>query len=49
MMKDNESDDSAKLAGCGLTILSIVGLLVLAVVAAVVYVLFNIGTWIGGQ
>lgn len=49
MTKDNEPNDAAKLAGCGVTILIVIGLGALGLAAAVIFVLFNIGAWIGGQ
>lgn len=48
MTNDNESKDAAKLAGCGVTALILLGLVVLAVVAAILYVLFNFGSFLGG-
>lgn len=48
-MRDNETDDSAKLAGCGLTVLVVIALITLGLAAAVIFVLFMFGSWIGGQ
>lgn len=48
-MRDKETDDAAKLAGCGVTILVLAGLLISGITLAIIYVLFNIGAWIGGQ
>lgn len=47
-MKDDESNDAAKLAACGVIALTVIGLVVLAVIAAVLYVLFNFGSFLGG-
>lgn len=49
MTNDNKPNDAAKVAGCGMTILLVIGLGALGLAAAVIFVLFNIGAWIGGQ
>lgn len=48
-MNDKDSDIERKAAGCGVTILITVLALVIGLAAAVIFVLFNIGAWIGGQ
>lgn len=48
MTNDNESFER-KATGCGATILITVLTLVVGLFAAIIFVLFNIGAWIGGQ
>lgn len=48
-MRDNETDDAVKLAGCGMTVLVMIALIALGLAAAVIFVLFMFGSWIGGQ
>lgn len=49
MTNDNESKVERQVAGCGMTILLVIALGALGLAAAVIFVLFNIGAWIGGQ
>lgn len=48
-MRDNETDDAVKLAGCGMTVIVVIALIALGLAAAVIFVLFMFGSWIGGQ
>lgn len=48
-MRDNETDDAVKLAGCGMSVLIVIALIALGLAAAVIFVLFMFGSWIGGQ
>lgn len=47
-MNHSEEGTDAKLAGCGVTVLVVLGLALLAIVVAVLYVLFNFGAFLGG-
>lgn len=47
-MNDN-APKSPRLSGCGWTALAVIVPLVLAFASAVLYVLFNFGSWLGGQ
>jgi len=49
MTNDNESAPVRKLNGCGIVAMVTIGLIVLSFAAAVIFVLFNFGSWIGGQ
>jgi hypothetical protein len=48
-MTNLDEGTKAKLNGCGWVALTAGGLIVLGLAAAVIFVLFNIGAWIGGQ
>lgn len=48
-MTNNEEQPKAKLNGCGVTAVGVILAIVLGVAAGVIYTLFMIGSWIGGQ
>lgn len=48
-MRDNETDTNNKVAGCGLTVIAVLALIGLSLAAAVIFVLFMFGSWLGGQ
>jgi hypothetical protein len=48
MMTDNGSK-SPRLNGCGWAALVVIVPLVLAFAAAILFILFNFGAWLGGQ
>lgn len=48
-MTDNEAQTDRKLNGCGVTALGVILAIVLGLAAGVIYTLFMIGAWIGGQ
>lgn len=48
-MTNLDDDTKAKLNGCGWVAISSIGLIVLGIAAAVIFVLFMFGSWIGGQ
>lgn len=45
----NDNDLERKSTGCGVTLLITILTLIVGLAAAVIFVLFNIGAWIGGQ
>lgn len=45
----NDKNLERKATGCGVTLLITVLALVIGLVSAIIFVLFNIGAWIGGQ
>jgi hypothetical protein len=47
MMTDG--NDKPRLNGCGWAVLAVLVPLVLAFAAAALYILFNFGSWLGGQ
>lgn len=47
MTNDNESEDARRLAGCGVIILGVLTIVVLAFIAALLYILFNFGALLG--
>jgi hypothetical protein len=49
MTKDSEAAADRKLNGCGWVAITTIGLIVLGIAAAVIFVLFMFGSWIGGQ
>lgn len=49
MTKDDEVSTDHKLNGCGWIAVFTIGLIVLAFAAVALFILFNIGAWIGGQ
>jgi ABC-type amino acid transport system permease subunit len=47
-MRDNETIER-KATGCGVTLLITILAIVVGLAAAIIFVLFNIGAWIGGH
>lgn len=47
-MNDNDSDLERKAAGCGVTILITAAVVIVAIVAAVIFVLVMFGSFLGG-
>jgi hypothetical protein len=47
-MTNLNEDDKRKLSGCGVVVVSVLGLVVLATIAAVLYVLVQFGSFLGG-
>jgi ABC-type amino acid transport system permease subunit len=45
----NDNDLERKATGCGVTLLITILALIVGLASAIIFVLFNIGAWIGGQ
>lgn len=49
MMKEDNDSTGPRLSGCGWAALAVIVPIGLAFVAAALYILFNFGSWLGGQ